>query len=110
MGSRDKPGLFPSALTSHHRARALSSGSLLPVVSTGPSLVVSVLVSFATVRECSPTTVQGVDQGTRPAPNIAGHATVALKSGRSAVRPRPWPPVLRRADEAVTSGNAGRRF
>ncbi|SRR6266508_737002 len=36
--------------------------------------------------------------------------TASLKSGRSAVRPRPWPPDHHQVAEAVTSKNVGHRF
>src|SRR4051812_4987976 len=44
--------------------------------------------------------------------NVIGGSRLSTpaKSGKSAVRPPPCPPTLRRVVKTVTSGNAGRRF
>src|SRR5262249_44079727 len=72
--------------------------------------LVSVLVSFVCVRARQAKPGYAGDQDVRTTRNGAGRCPVALKSGRSAVRPRPCPPVLRRADKTVTSVYRGRRF
>src|SRR4051794_31162416 len=69
-------------------------------------LVVSVLVSFAGVRDSPWTWSRAPDQRWRTCQNAPGRSTEALKSGRSVVRPRPCPPALRRADKTPTSANA----
>jgi len=55
--------------------------------------LVSVLVSFASVRQQSPLSTLCPDEQGRTHSDDAGPCTVALKSGRSAVRPRPCPPT-----------------
>jgi hypothetical protein len=56
--------------------------------------VVSISVSFAFVRGRPPATARPLRRRSRTVPNGHGHCTGVLKIGRSAVRPRPWPPYL----------------
>jgi hypothetical protein len=67
--------------------------------------------------ECSPPCQGGgrgfksrQDRNARPGPGSSVGTSVRLKSGRSAVRPRPWPHSLSPGYTAVISGNAGHRF
>jgi hypothetical protein len=56
--------------------------------------VVSISVSFASVRGHPPTTARMLRLRSRTVPAGDGHTTGVLKIGRSAVRPRPWPLYL----------------
>ena len=62
--------------------------------SHAPSRVVSISVSFAFVRGRPPATARLLRRTSWTVPTGAGHTTKVLKIGRSAVRPRPWPPYL----------------
>ena len=70
-----------------------------------PSRVVSVLVSFRAVQQRSRPRRGITPPASRTAVKAGERATVALKSGRSAVRPRPCPPFSTRR-----FGLAGRFF
>jgi hypothetical protein len=55
---------------------------------------VSISVSFEFVRERPPSVARTLRRRSRTVPIGDGHCTGVLKIGRSAVRPRPWPPHL----------------